>query len=182
MRNLEKKQDDQLVFIQKLIENTKDDNKVLFEKLKLMVNNNSNQLDLVSQEQAKKDQYFSDLENKNSLIAESLSENHKKLKKLEDFITLKSHEDNTKLNELKSIFATFNNNFKPEIQTSLVSFKELISKLEDQGGFLKEKIELLSTQMKKLFQETEKNKLEAKVFKNFSSVLFYFIGKHSRNS
>ena len=32
MRNLEKKQDDQLVFIQKLIENTKDDNKVLFEK------------------------------------------------------------------------------------------------------------------------------------------------------
>lgn len=170
MRNLEKRQDDQLVFIQKLIENTKDDNKVLFEKLKLMVNNNSNQLDLVSQEQAKKDQYFSDLENKNTLISESLHENNKKLKKLEDFITLKSHEDNTKLNELKTIFATFNNNFKPEIQTSLVSFKELIGKLEDQGSVLKEKIELLNTQMKKLFQETEKNKLEAKVFFNFCMI------------
>lgn len=163
MRNLEKKQDDQLIFIQKLIENSKDDNKVLFEKLKLMVNNNVNQLEILSQEHSKKEQTITELENKNSYLSDSLLENEKKLNKLEDFSTLSSRDLSQKLNEMKTMFLAFNNNFKPEIQGSLKNFKELIGRLEDQEALLKEKVELIGTQIKKILQDSDKNKLEFKV-------------------
>lgn len=163
MRNLEKKQDDQLIFIQKLIENSKDDNKVLFEKLKLMVNNNVNQLEILSQEHSKKEQTITELESKNSYLSDSLLENEKKLNKLEDFSTLSSRDLSHKLNEMKTMFLAFNNNFKPEIQGSLKNFKELIGRLEDQEALLKEKVELIGTQIKKILQDSDKNKLEFKV-------------------
>lgn len=162
MRNLEKKQEDQLIFVQKLIENSKEDNKVLFEKLRMMINNNTNQCELISQDQAKNDQFLSDLDAKNSLFSESLCETGKKLNKLEDFVTINSHDVTSKFNDLKSMFMAFTNSFKSEIQNSLTGFKELISKLEDQNTILKEKIELTNNQQKKNSLETDKNMQEIK--------------------
>ena len=178
MRNIEKKQEDHLIYVQKLVENTKDDNKVLFEKLKLMVNNNANQIELVSQDQAKKDQYLLDLENKTSLFGDSLSETGKKLNKLEDFVTMNSHEVSVKINDLKALMMTFNNGFKPEVQNSLNGFKELIGKLEDQGNSLKDKIDFFTNQQKKQNIENDKNfqelqkelKVYLYLFKNFCNL------------
>ena len=170
MRNLEKKQEDHLIYVQKLIENSKEDNKVLFEKLKLMINNNTNQFEILSQNQAKNDQFLSDLEGKTSLFSESLSENGKKLNKLEDFVITNSHDVSSKFNELRTMLLSFNNSFKPEIQNTLTGFKELIGRLEDQGSVLKEKVELITSQQKKTSVEQEKNlqdiQKEFKVFKN----------------
>ena len=175
MRNIEKKQEDHLIYVQKLVENTKDDNKVLFEKLKLMVNNNANQIELVSQDQAKKDQYLLDLENKTSLFGDSLSETGKKLNKLEDFVTMNSHEVSVKINDLKTLMMTFNNGFKPEVQNSLNGFKELIGKLEDQGNSLKDKIDFFTNQQKKQNIENDKNFQELQKELKVYLIAFIFI-------
>ena len=146
-----------------------------------MINNNVNQFELLSQDQSKKDQFLSDLDNKSSLFADSLNETCKKLNKIEDFVTVNSHEVSTKFNELKTMFIGFNNSFKPEVQNSMNGVKELISKLEDQGSFLKEKVELLTIQQKKNSIEIEKNiqdiQKDFKVVNNIVSKEFISIYK-----
>ena len=136
-----------------------------------MVNNNANQFELLSQDQAKKDQYLSDLDNKSSLFSDSLTETGKKLNKLEDYVTMNSHDVSVKLSELKTMILTFNNGFKPEVQNSLNGFKELISKLEDQGCVLKEKIDFFTNQQKKNSLENEKNMQEMQ--KEFKVITFF---------
>lgn len=135
--------------------------RILFDKLKIMINNNSSQIDILSKHQEKKDQNLSVVEEKVVSLNENLIETVRKTNKLEEYTKGNLHEVNTKFSELKSIFI----NLKPEIMKQT----DLVVKLESIVIKNNEKVEMIGTNQKNLIQNFE-NKLDAlrKEFKVFS--------------
>ena len=155
IRSLEQKQEEQFQYIQTIIENSKDDNKqnfilfmdiinfhrLLFEKLKIVANNNSNQIDLLTHEHEKMNSQLNETRNKTINNSNTITDVSKKLIDMEENLKLSYQELANKIQDVKSTFASFRENIKSDTQNILRSQNEISDKIEDMSARLNDRFE-----------------------------------------
>jgi len=138
-----------------LFDQNKQDNKLLFEKLKILVNNNSNQLEVVGKDNEKIHATLTELRTKGNLNNSSINEANKKLVEVEEAIKLQYHELSNRIQENKTQTNNFREALRVDIQNILKNQTELRERIETIGLKLNERLDSSDVWAKQKFREVD---------------------------
>lgn len=129
--------------------------RLVYEKLKILVNNNSNQLDLVGKDNEKIHATLSELRTKGNLNTSSINEANKKLVEVEEAIKLQSHELLNRIQENKTQTNNLRETLRTDIQSILKNQTELRERIESLSLKLNERLDSVDVWTKQKFREVD---------------------------
>jgi hypothetical protein len=129
--------------------------RLLFEKLKIVVNNNTNQLELLTKDTEKLQNSYTNLRNQGNSNTNSLNECNRRVQDLEEIIRSQFHELSSQISENRNEYIRLRDNFNNETQNIYRSQNDLSRRLEEFSARINERIETTDSVTKQKLQEIE---------------------------
>ena len=109
--------------------------------MKIVANNNSNQIDLLTHEHEKLNSQFNETRNKTLYNSNTITDVTKRLIDIEENLKLSYQELANKIQDTKSTLGSFKENIKADTQNILRSQNDISNKIEDMGARLNDRFE-----------------------------------------
>jgi len=140
-RSLEKRHEENFEYLQSVLEAGREDNKLLFEKLKVVINNNTTQLDLLSKDNEKIHGELNKINSKTNSEISNSKNIQKRIQEIEEGIRINRQELGERTVEIKEQTNTLRQN-KSEVQGLLKVQTDLSRKVEEITAKLGEKFDI----------------------------------------
>jgi len=140
-RSLEKRHEENFEYLQSVLEAGREDNKLLFEKLKVVINNNTTQLDLLSKDNEKIHGELNKINSKTNSEISNSKNIQKRIQEIEEGIRINRQELGERTVEIKEQTNTLRQN-KSEVQGLLKVQTDLSRKVEEITAKLGEKFDV----------------------------------------
>ena len=128
---------------------------MLFEKLKILVNNNSNQLEILGKDNEKIHATLTELRTKTNLNTSSVNDTNKKLIEVEEAIKLQSHDLLNRIQENKAQTNNIRETIRVDTQNILKNQTELRERIESLTLKLNERLDSSDIWSKQKFREVD---------------------------